>query len=338
MPRAGLQSTASALALALVTLGCSAAALVPQRVQRVELRIEHVQGTGGYSCAPRELALALAHLEFARTEIDQGNPRRALEHLDESDLQAQAAEHLTSPRRCSSASIAAAGDGSQLGPDSDGDGISDALDQCVSEPEDLDGNLDTDGCPDLDDDRDGIPDTLDRCPAQPEDKDGVADEDGCPDADSDRDRDGIADDVDRCPDLVGVSSTQGCPRLQYRGAEITPHSVRLQDPISFQGETAAIDAASYALLDTLAELLSDHPRITLEVQGHTDSRGEPAQNLRLSQARAEAVRDELVRRGVEVQRLTPKGYGETRPIESNRTSQGRAINRRMELVRTDGGP
>ena len=78
-----------------------------------------------------------------------------------------------------------------------------------------------------------------------------------------------------------------------------------------------------------------HPEITLEVQGHTDSRGSDRHNMRLSDRRANAVRDYLVGQGIESSRLVARGYGETRPLESNRTRAGRAANRRVEFVRTD---
>jgi OmpA-OmpF porin, OOP family len=193
-----------------------------------------------------------------------------------------------------------------------------------------------DGCPDTDNDGDGVPDTADRCPDQPEDTDG-ADGDGCPRASSDRDGDGVEDSLDACPDVAGSLASKGCLRGKYRGVDVTEEALRLSEPVAFEGETERLLPESFALLDTVAQILIDNPNMTLEVQGHTDSPGEPDRNQRLSQARAETVTKYLQARGVAAARLTAKGYGETRPIESNRTSQGRAINRRVELVRTDGG-
>jgi outer membrane protein OmpA-like peptidoglycan-associated protein len=97
--------------------------------------------------------------------------------------------------------------------DRDRDGIVDRYDQCPDVPEDVDGFMDDDGCPDLDNDKDGIPDSLDKCPNKPEDKDGYQDQDGCPDEDNDNDR--IADSVDKCvnvpEDFDGFEDKDGCP-------------------------------------------------------------------------------------------------------------------------------
>jgi hypothetical protein len=97
--------------------------------------------------------------------------------------------------------------------DKDGDGISDRLDRCDTQPEDPDGFLDADGCPELDNDNDGVPDTEDACIANPEDRDGFLDTDGCPEPDNDGD--GLVDDRDACinaaEDIDGNADLDGCP-------------------------------------------------------------------------------------------------------------------------------
>jgi len=99
--------------------------------------------------------------------------------------------------------------------DNDQDGIPDELDGAPLEPEDYDGFQDDDGIPDLDNDQDGIPDRWDLCPDEPEDMDGHRDDDGCPDEFFDSDGDGIGDEVDQCPDLAedhdGFEDDDGCP-------------------------------------------------------------------------------------------------------------------------------
>jgi OOP family OmpA-OmpF porin len=102
--------------------------------------------------------------------------------------------------------------------DRDGDGIKDDVDKCPDDPEDFDGFMDEDGCPDPDNDNDGIPDVDDRCPNVPEDLEGDHDEDGCPEGhDGDRDGDGIPDSKDKCPDdpedRDGFQDEDGCPDL-----------------------------------------------------------------------------------------------------------------------------
>jgi OOP family OmpA-OmpF porin len=97
--------------------------------------------------------------------------------------------------------------------DNDGDGLPDKADKCSDQPEDFDKFKDEDGCPDTDNDGDGIPDGYDSCPNDPEDKNGYQDDDGCPE--HDKDHDGISDDKDKCPDQAedfdGVCDADGCP-------------------------------------------------------------------------------------------------------------------------------
>ena len=83
-------------------------------------------------------------------------------------------------------------------------------------------------------------------------------------------------------------------------------------------------------------MLSANPKITIEVQGHTDNVGQAAYNQKLSQQRADSVKAYLVRKGVEGSRLVAKGYGMTQPLVPNTTAPNRALNRRVQFIRTEG--
>jgi len=326
-------SPALACALALSLAGCARAREVGIGIDGVQRRLERVLSAGAYYCAPRELALARAHLEFARAELTQGDPARAHDHLAEAQLNARAAERLSPRERCAGSNAGTSELPHTEGPDVDIDGVGDATDACPSEAEDSDGYLDADGCPDADNDQDGQPDSVDRCPNQAEDLDGYLDGDGC--ADADNDGDGVDDGLDRCPRERGAASSEGCPRLKYKGVEVAALALRTTESVLFDGDTAVIRSVSFPLLDTIIEVLKEHPELRLEIQGHMDSSGDDQHNMKLSQSRAESVLRYLVDHGVDSARLTAHGYGETRPIESNRTSQGREINRRVEFIRTD---
>lgn len=139
----------------------------------------------------------------------------------------------------------------------------------------------------------------------------------------DSDGDGVLDDRDRCPDTPSGTAVDavGCP---LKGA-ITLVGVL------FENDSSKLTGTSSAVLDPLATGLKAHPRLRIEVQGHTDSVGSDAYNLKLSQARAETVRDYLVSHGVPAAELTAKGYGETQPIAENKSADGRAQNRRVVM-------
>jgi OOP family OmpA-OmpF porin len=214
--------------------------------------------------------------------------------------------------------------------DNDGDGIPDALDKCPNEPEDKDGFQDEDGCPDPDNDGDGIPDVLDKCPNEPEDKDGFQDEDGCPDPDNDGD--GIPDVRDKCPNepetFNNYQDEDGCP--DEVPAEVKKFTGVIEG-INFKTGSSEILAGSYVLLDRAVKVLQDYPDVNLEISGHTDSRGKADYNRDLSQRRADSVKTYFVQRGIASTRLQSIGYGPTRPIADNKTSSGRATNRRTEF-------
>jgi len=231
-------------------------------------------------------------------------------------------------------------------PDNDQDGIPDVKDKCPNQPEDRDGFEDDDGCPDLDNDGDGIPDTQDRCPGTDKDKknkfkdtkediDGFQDDDGCPDLDNDGD--GIPDKLDKCPnepeDINGVEDSDGCPE-GGAGTAIAGGKIDLKgERIQFKSGSAVLIQKSFKILDRIANMLRNNPRVKLvRIEGHTDDKGRTATNQQLSQARAASVRDYLVKRGVARNRMTAVGYGETRPKVPNTSRKNRATNRRVEFI------
>jgi outer membrane protein OmpA-like peptidoglycan-associated protein len=106
--------------------------------------------------------------------------------------------------------------------------------------------------------------------------------------------------------------------------------------ITFDVNKATIKPESMGTLNMIAQLMKENPDLKFEVGGHTDSDGGDADNLKLSQARADAVKTQLTNMGVAAERLTSKGYGETKPIADNTTPEGKANNRRVEFVKTSG--
>lgn len=103
--------------------------------------------------------------------------------------------------------------------------------------------------------------------------------------------------------------------------------------VNFAFDSAEIDPSSSVVLDVVAQTLRDNPGFRVRVEGHTDSVGADAYNQQLSQRRAESVRRYLVGQGVSAARLEAAGYGESRPVTSNDTEEGRSLNRRVELNR-----
>jgi MYXO-CTERM domain-containing protein len=209
-------------------------------------------------------------------------------------------------------------------PDSDSDGLIDRVDECPDQAEDMDSFEDEDGCPDPDNDGDGLADDTDRCVSEA----GPAENRGCPD--TDRDGDGVVDRLDNCPDEPGTAANQGCKRRQR--VRISSSRLEILDRVFFQNNRAKIQRRSFALLRNVAQVLMVHPEIEhVRIEGHTDDRGNDDHNLKLSQQRAEAVVEFLVKEGVPRERLTPVGFGEIRPIDSNKTNRGRGANRRVEF-------
>ena len=225
--------------------------------------------------------------------------------------------------------------------DRDGDGIIDEQDACPDEAGVASEDPTKHGCPlPPDRDGDGIIDPQDACP----DEAGVASEDpaknGCPPP-KDRDGDGIFDEQDACPDEPGVPdlnnpSKHGCPKAVVVGKEI-----KILERVEFDTNKATIRPESDAVLNAVLEILRKFPDIKkVSVEGHTDNTGGMAHNKKLSERRAAAVVDWLKSHGIEGERLVSKGFGQTKPIQDNKTPEGRQNNRRVEfhiLERADSG-
>lgn len=142
----------------------------------------------------------------------------------------------------------------------------------------------------------------------------------------DDDGDGVNNCADQCPSTpAGVAvDASGCPKA---GETL----LRLHG-VNFAFDSAKLSPESEAVLDEAVQELNDAPNVSVRVEGHTDSIGSEAYNLELSQRRAEAVVDYLVARGIEAGRIEPIGMGESHPIESNDTEEGRYHNRRVDFV------
>jgi outer membrane protein OmpA-like peptidoglycan-associated protein len=317
---------------ALSLCACGQAPVMRGQIDGLTKLTSQAERNGAIRCAPRELALAKSHLEFAAVELDQGFASRASAHLAIAEPNAHAAYDLSPPETCAERQLTLPQ--APQDPDTDGDGIADSRDQCVLEPEDKDGYLDDDGCPEADNDLDGVADAADQCPNDPEDPDGFDDQDGCPDLDNDKDT--IADIDDQCPNEAGPAGgdRSGCPRKSL--VVVTDKEIKITQQIHFEFDKDVIRKESYPILDAVAEVLQKYPSMRIEVQGHTDNKGAAAYNLKLSDRRAASVRKYLIGKGVASERLVSRGYGLTRPLVPNDSEQNRALNRRVQFMRTEG--
>lgn len=149
---------------------------------------------------------------------------------------------------------------------------------------------------------------------------------GRSDCDTDSDGDGVFDSRDQCPGTLSgtVIDATGCP------VQLTPQVIR---GVNFEFDSAILTADSKVILDDTARALKgmNDPNLLIEIGGHTDDRGSASYNERLSQARAESVRQYLIGRNVSADQLTAKGYGASQPLADNDTEAGRAENRRVEF-------
>jgi outer membrane protein OmpA-like peptidoglycan-associated protein len=203
-------------------------------------------------------------------------------------------------------------------PDKDGDGIADIDDKCP----DVAGLAKYQGCPIPDTDKDGINDEEDKCPNVP----GVARYQGCPVPDTDKD--GVNDEDDKCPTEAGPASNFGCPVID---TVVVQKVNKAAHNIFFTTGSAKLLAKSYKSLKEVAQILKDNPSFNIDVNGYTDNVGTDENNQKLSESRANSVKQYLIGNGIDAGRITATGYGETNPIADNKTAAGRAKNRRVEM-------
>jgi OmpA-OmpF porin, OOP family len=201
-------------------------------------------------------------------------------------------------------------------PDSDNDGVEDSKDKCPT----VFGLAQFDGCPDSD--GDGIVDSEDACPQIK----GTVAFAGCPDTDGD----GIADNKDKCPTVAGLKELNGCPevKINTKAKEIFQ---RAMAGIQFETGKDIIKKTSYPILDNVVGVLKENTDWNVEVQGHTDNVGAYEANKTLSEKRAKAVQNYLITKGISPNKLSSSGYGSDKPIADNKTTAGKAQNRRVEF-------
>ncbi|HEY1558097.1 MAG TPA: OmpA family protein [Kofleriaceae bacterium] len=184
-----------------------------------------------------------------------------------------------------------------------------------------------------DSDHDGVMDKDDKCRDEPEDEDGFEDADGCPDPDNDQD--GIPDTRDECPEVPGDAAHDGCPAKTY--VRVEDGRIYIFGKVQFATGSDQVDHRSEPLLHQIAEALKANPGAHhVRIEGYTDDVGDPAFNQSLSERRASSVREELIKRGIAPDRLSTKGYGESKPVAPNKAPAGRARNRRVEFIIVGG--
>ena len=201
-------------------------------------------------------------------------------------------------------------------PDNDGDGIINSEDAC---PDDK-GTKMMNGCPDAD--GDGVADKDDKCPTVA----GAKDNAGCPWPDTDGD--GVADKDDKCPTVAGTVANNGCP-------EVSDDAIKKLNAyaktILFDTGKFSFQKQTFPVLEAITAILKEYPTAKFSIEGHTDNVGKADFNQKLSDGRANAVKQYLIDNGIDPFRLTSKGFGMDNPIDTNKTAKGRANNRRVEV-------
>jgi outer membrane protein OmpA-like peptidoglycan-associated protein len=208
--------------------------------------------------------------------------------------------------------------------DTDDDGVIDQLDKDPDTPVGV--MVYGDGTP-VDSDQDTVPDYIDKCPFVK----GRVDNDGCPFI-GDKDRDGIPDREDKCPEVKGLEIYQGCPDANsLRVTELVTVMSYSKNIYFNTGSNSIRSGFYYTMLDDVADIMLKNKDVTFSVHGFTDDVGPEEYNLKLSERRANEARKYLIERGVEPDRVTAKGFGELNPMYGNDTTQGKQLNRRVEI-------
>jgi outer membrane protein OmpA-like peptidoglycan-associated protein len=199
-------------------------------------------------------------------------------------------------------------------PDSDNDGINDENDKCPT----AEGAIKYKGCPIPDTDKDGINDEADKCPTAK----GLSSYEGCPIPDTDKD--GVNDEQDKCPSTPGIMGNNGC-------ADVQPLVNEISSQLKFESGKVNLSKKGYQGLDSLVVLMQNNTNITLVITGHTDNTGTLKINEKLSLQRAMVASNYLVKKGVDKNRMSQKGFADTKSIADNKTLKGRAQNRRVDI-------
>jgi outer membrane protein OmpA-like peptidoglycan-associated protein len=200
--------------------------------------------------------------------------------------------------------------------DADSDGLTDSNDKCPDEP----GPRSNQGCPysTIDADGDGTPDKIDDCPYIK----GLPLMFGCPDTDGDE----IRDLEDECP-LVAGAKPSGCPDPAKPAKVI----VTELENVEFETNLANISFDAIDIIRGAVEMLNENQSSKVMLSGHTDNEGDSMHNMVLSQNRADAVKEQLIKWGIDPVRISTVAYGESMPIRSNSSKFGKAKNRRVEV-------
>jgi OOP family OmpA-OmpF porin len=199
-------------------------------------------------------------------------------------------------------------------PDSDNDGINDENDKCPT----AEGAIKYKGCPIPDTDKDGINDEADKCPTAK----GLSSYEGCPIPDTDKD--GVNDEQDKCPSTPGIMGNNGC-------VDVQPLVNEISSQLKFESGRVNLSKKGYQGLDSLVVLMQNNTNITLVITGHTDNTGTLKINEKLSLQRAMVASNYLVKKGVDKNRMSQKGFADTKSIADNKTLKGRAQNRRVDI-------